>query len=282
MKENEKLCELCGENFEVNLKIKRSRNKRFCSGTCAKRYNGLNNKGRVHTEECKKQMSERNSGEKNPFYGKEHSTTSKNKMSTSSQWTEDKYKYCNMNELEKEIFDGIMISDGSLNKSRISARLTLGFKYEETLYRIIEDLSSLKFTTPWNYKWVDKRTKNEYSNFYTKSNSYSDLLYEYKRWYKDDKKIIPNDVKLTASFFYWWYVCDGYISRDVVFLSTDNFEKKYVKNISDKINDTGFKNSVTTRNRIRFYKEDSERFLDWISEDIQIQEEYFYKWNIKK
>lgn len=52
------------------------------------------------------------------------------------------------------------------------------------------------------------------------------------------------------------------------------------KHLKDKHN-IGFKNSITSRNRIRFYKKDSENFLKWISNDINIQKEYLYKWNLK-
>lgn len=46
-----KTCEMCENIFEVNLKNKRSYQKRFCSSKCARRHNGLNNKGRKHTDE---------------------------------------------------------------------------------------------------------------------------------------------------------------------------------------------------------------------------------------
>jgi hypothetical protein len=276
-----KICEMCKNEFEINLNNKRSYNKRFCSITCARKYNGLNNKGRNHTDEWKKELSKRNCGEGNPFFNKSHSEDSKKKMSESSFWTEDKFKYCNMSEKEKEIFEGIMISDGSLSKSRISARLTLGFKYKQTLERIQQDLKSISFLDIWEYSWVDKRTKNTYTNYYTKSNSFRNLLFEFDRWYKNNIKIIPVDFRLTSLTCYWWYICDGYISNDNVYLCTDSFDDSYVKDISNKINDIGFINRVTNRNRIRFYKKDSINFLKWISNDLEIQNEYIYKWSLK-
>lgn len=271
-------CELCSNDFEVNINNKRSNKKRFCSSICAIKYNGLNNKGKKRTDEYKKEMSIKNSGKNNPFYGKKHTIDSISKMSKSSQWNENKYKYCNMTENEKEIFDGIMISDGSLNNSRISARLTLGFKYLETVNRIINDLPSINFSTPWKYNTYNNIHKKNYIHFFTKSNSYRDLLFEYNRWYNNNIKIIPSDIEITPLMCYWWYVCDGYLTDNNVYLCTDNFQKKYLKLISNKMKKNGFNNSITTRNRIRLPKKDTINFLNYIS-NINIQKEYLYKWN---
>lgn len=271
-------CELCDNVFEINIDNKQSNKKRFCSKKCS---NKLKNLGRKHTEEWKKKMSIRNKGENNPFYGKKHSKESKNKMSKTSKWTEDKYKYCNMTDQEKEIFDGIMISDGSLNKSRISARITLGFKYIETIDRIISDLHSINFKNPWKYKSKpDKRTLKSYTNYFTKSTFYRDLLFEYNRWYKD-KKIIPNDIKITPLMCYWWYVCDGFILNSNVYLCTDSFDKKSLLLIKNKLEKENFNVSIRSNNRIFFNKKSSIDFINYISNNINIQKEYLYKFELK-
>lgn len=135
-----KKCELCEKEFVVNIKNKISKKKRFCSGLCAKKSNGLNNKGKKRTDEFKDTLSKKLTGKGNPFFNKKHKNESIEKMKESSKWKEDRYKYCNMNDKEKEIFDGIMLSDGCLSSSRISSRLSLGFKHKNTLNRIIKDL----------------------------------------------------------------------------------------------------------------------------------------------
>lgn len=274
-----KKCELCGEEFEYNLKNKRSSNKRFCTPLCAKRRNGLNNKDRKHTDEFKKNMSDKNKGEGNPFYGKKHSIESIDKMSKSSQWDESKYKYCNISEREREIFDGILISDGSLSSSRISGRLSLCFKYIETINRIVSDLPSIGFLKPWRYESKkDKRTNKSYTNYQTKTSYYRDLLEEYNRWYKNGVKIIPSDIEITSLMCYWWFIGDGYNINNNVYLCTDSFDVEYVKLVSEKLKQKGFNNTIRSNNRIAFDKRSSAEFLDWISKDIEIQKEYLYKW----
>ncbi len=277
-----KKCEFCKIDFEYNSGNKRESLKRFCTGTCAKKNNGLNNKGRNHTDEWKKSMSVKNAGVNNPFYGKKHSVESITQMSKSSEWGEEKYKYCNMSDVEKEIFDGIMISDGSLSKSRISARITLGFMYMETINRIIEDLPSISFLKPWEYLTYNKKYNKHYKHFFTKTNSFNDLLSEYERWYINGKKIIPSDIKLTNLMLYWWFVCDGYNTDNNVYLCTECYTDNDLIIISEKLEKIGYRNSITSRRRIRIYKKDSIAFLCNISKDTQIQNEYLYKWKIEK
>lgn len=274
-----KKCELCGEPFEYNPRNKRSSNKRFCTSLCAKRYNGLNNKDRKHTEEFKKMLSDRNKGENNPFFGRVHSVESLNKMSKSSQWDESKYKYCNLTKKEKEILDGILISDGSISVSRISGRLSFGFMYIETINRIINDLKSIEFLKPWKYESKeDKRTKKSYVSYLTKSRAYHDLLLEYNRWYKNGIKIIPIDIEITPLMCYWWFIGDGYNSNNNVYLCTDSFDKESINLVNKKLKQIGFTTAIRSSNRIAFDKKSSTDFLEWISKDIEIQKEYLYKW----
>lgn len=274
-----KNCELCGEPFEYNPKNKRSSNRRFCSLLCAQKNNGLNNKDRRHTDEWKKMMSDKNKGENNPFYGKVHSVESLAKMSKSSQWDESKYKYCNISKDEKEIIDGILISDGSISASRISGRLSIISKYQETIDRIISDLPSIEFLKPWRYESkLDKRTSKSYTNYQSKSLYYHNLLSEYNRWYKNGVKIIPSDINITPLMCYWWFVGDGYNINDNVYLCTDSFDNESINLVNEKLKKLGFKTSIRPNNRIFFDKKSSIVFLDWISKNIEIQKEYLYKW----
>jgi len=198
-----KKCKQCFKEFQINLRNKRSANKIFCSSTCAKKNNGKNNKGKKRSLKYKSMMSEKTSGKNNGFFGKTHSKKSVQKMSSSSLWQEDKFKYCNLKNKEKEVLDGLMLSDGCLSeKSRISARLTFGFKFKETCEEIFKTISSLNFSPIWQ----SEQTKC----WHTKSNMYHDLLVENKRWYPQKEKIVPLDVLITKTSCYWWFIGDGY------------------------------------------------------------------------
>lgn len=72
-------CPMCDIMFEVK-DIKRNRDRKFCSGFCAKTANGKANRGRKHTakfrEQKRKQMLENN-----PFKGKTHTAETRAKIS---------------------------------------------------------------------------------------------------------------------------------------------------------------------------------------------------------
>jgi hypothetical protein len=274
-----KECALCRGEFEINIKSRSKKilNKKFCSGQCAKKANGLNNKGKKRTDEFKKDLSERLKGKRNPFYGKKHTEEVKNIISEKNTWNIDDYLVYNFSDEQKQIFDGIMISDGSLEfPHTFGSRLTLGFKYKETLERIIFDLNNMEYCPIYEYDYIEKRTGNRIINFFTKTHTSSTLFSEYNRWYKDGIKIIPKDINLTPLLCYWWYVMDGYIVGGNINLCTDSFlleDIKFIQNLFSKIN---IKCSITQRNRIRFNKKETINYFNYIK-DIKIQKEYEYK-----
>jgi len=269
----EKKCEYCGYPFMVNEKNKRSRDKKFCCQKCSSTNNGLNNKGRKFSDEINKTKGLQ--GELNPFFGKSHSLELKEQIKKTKFLTNlINVKKCNLTNYEKEVLDGIMISDGCLTSvTTISARLSLGFKYSETLDNIVESLPSIEF----GKTYVSSNGKS----FHNKSRMYGDLLIENKRWYKNGVKIIPDDFRLTNISCYWWFIGDGYNSNNNVYLCTDSFNKKEILKIVAEFIKLGFKCNITSGNRIRFFKKDSLEFLKWVTPQTGINKQYEYKWEIK-
>jgi LAGLIDADG DNA endonuclease family/NUMOD3 motif len=276
-----KNCELCKLEFLVNEKRKRDREKRFCSLMCAKKYIGTNNKGKKRTEVYKKELSEKLKGEGNPFYGKKHKDHSKKLIGIANKWSEKDFVYVNFTQEQKEIFDGIMISDGSLEHSNISARITLGFKYKETIERIINDLNNMDYCPVYEHNYVDKRTGNKVVNFFTKSHFNRTLFNEYYRWYNDNIKIIPRDIQLTPLFCYWWYVMDGFILDETIYLCTDSYKKKDLIFLKEMFKKIYMDCTITARNRLRFNKKETIKYFNYIK-DIKIQKEYEYKFTENK
>jgi hypothetical protein len=266
-----KICKYCDNEFSINVNNKRQNKKIFCSKNCSSKYNGEQNKGRKHSVEVN--LKKGLKGELNPFFNKKHTTESKLKMSKSSQSDISKFKFCNMTKYEKEVFDGLLLSDGCLGiKSRISARLTFGFKFIETLEAIRNELKSITFS---NIN-IDKKT----GCYHFKSKYYHDLLKENKRWYFNGNKKVPRNIIITEKSCYWWFIGDGYNLRDNVYLCTDSFLKEDNLLLINKLNKLGFKPSLTSKNRIRFNKKDTINFLKWIIPKDGIIDKYKYKWKI--
>lgn len=268
-----KKCKECGLEFSVNENIKRLKNKKFCTRLCAQRNNGKSNLNKFYSDEINKKKGR--TGVLNSFFGKKHTALTKLKISDKNKWNENKYRYCNLDDDEKEILEGILLSDGCLSeRTRISARLTFGFKYIEMVNSIIENLPSLNFSRPYQ----DKKTKC----WHSKSKMYHDLLFEHNKWYVEGKKIIPKNIILSPKSLYWWYIGDGYISEEKVYLCTDSYTGNDVEFLVNRLKLLGFNCKINTRNRIYFNKIESKLFLKCLSENNQILDVYKYKWKIEK
>lgn len=276
-----KECALCRGEFEINIKSRSKKilNKKFCSLKCSSTFTGLNSKGKKRTEEYKKELSERLKGTGNPFYGKKHTQKTKKTISEKNSWKKDDYIIFEFSDSQKEIFDGIMISDGSLESPKaLGSRLTLGFKYKETLERIMQDLNNMEYCPIYEYDYIEKRNGNRIINFFTKTHTSSTLFTEYNRWYKDGIKIIPKDIKLTPLLCYWWYVMDGYIIDGNINLCTDSYntnELLFLKELFQKIN---IFCNITCKKRLFFPKKETIKYFNYIK-SIEIQKEYEYKFN---
>lgn len=268
----ESLCLECEATF-IHKDSKREINRKFCSGFCAKKNNGKKNIGKKRTEEFKNNKRENYKGEGNPFFGKHHTDKTKNKIGDANKWNSSRYRYCNLTYDEKEVLDGLLLSDASLSeKSRISARITFGFKFKKTLEDIFKELHSINFSPIWQ----SKHTKC----YHSKSNMYHDLLDENKRWYPVKKKIVPKDVIITPKSCYWWFIGDGYITAEAAYLCTDSFTEDDNNFLINRLNEKGFNPSLTSKNRIRFNKKETIDFLEWIKPKDGIMEQYNYKWKI--
>lgn len=264
------ICEWCGDTFGIGTTVRELR-RRFCSTACAKIRNGKLNKGRKHSSEARAKISAASIGKNNGFFGRTHSNSSLRKMSRShmNSWKQ-KAKICNLSELEMEVLDGLLLSDGCLsNVTPVSGRLSFGFKFRETLLDIVGALPSLMFSVP---------RVNADSNWFFKSKSYSNLLSENRRWYLNKKKIVPKDVRVTAVSCYWWFVCDGYCNGKSVYLCTDSFLLRHIRFLIKQLRGVGFRsNHIPSSNRIRISTGDSIKFMDWIGGNISSQ--YLYKWD---
>lgn len=182
-------------------------------------------------------------------------------------------KFANLSPQQYEILDGIMLADGHFERSAISARISYGCKFRETLLDISASFPQLHFSRPW-------RSKTGYWHF--KSSYCRDLLVEANRWY-NVKKLVPPDVRITPLSCYWWFVGDGYQVDYGLQLCTDDFtiEDKII--LIDKLADLGYRAKVTpSSGRVRICGESAPRFLAWVKETVPVSAQYLYKWGTNR
>lgn len=172
---------------------------------------------------------------------------------------------------EMEILDGIMLADGHIDPQIHGGRLTYGCKFRETLFDIEKSLPSLTFSNHWQSKITNC--------WHFKSRGNPHLLREHSRWYPEKKKIVPKDVRITPLSCYWWMIGDGCGQKYHIQLATNGFLKEDNQFLCEKLKQINVLNAyVATNNTIYLRLKDSQTFLNFIKNQVNIADQYVYKW----
>lgn len=179
-------------------------------------------------------------------------------------------KNCVLSSIQLEVMDGLLLADGHLDSSPVSARLTYGCKFKDTLIDITKQFSQLHFSNPWCSKL---------GCWHFKSSQYRDLKIHHQRWYDERIKRVPNDIRITPVSCYWWFVGDGYQVDYGLQFCTDSFDKKSIELLRSKLDSVGFDTKLTkSSNRLRVRGRSAPRMLDWMSQNVTVADQYMYKW----
>jgi hypothetical protein len=188
-----------------------------------------------------------------------------------------KGRYIVLSEQEKEVLNGLLLSDMHVERGTFQGRLTFGVLHREFANSIIQNLSSVM----WGYLYPYKPKKSPNLNFFCKSAFSVPLFDLHNQWYMKNIKIVPSElVAISPLTLYWWYLGDGYVcpTRNQIALCTDAFSADENNKLCKILNQTyGFQFKVDARNRISMYGENNiVKFLNVIGEPkIKC---YEYKW----
>ena len=185
----------------------------------------------------------------------------------------------------REWLDGELLGDGSISKPkfRYAACFTYGSKYLEYVQYVASTLKDFGIgQTGKINEYVRKDGSG--SGFFYKSNTYAELLPFRARWYSNDKKIVPRDIKLTPITCRQWYIGDGSLvkprvsKRSYIVLCTDSFPVEDVQWLVERLADIGLLATRTpSKNRIQISGYSTLDFLNYIGECPV--ECYLYKWD---
>ncbi len=169
----------------------------------------------------------------------------------------------------KELIDGLLLGDGSLDKRAKNARYRHSCKHKEYIEYIIKELFSFGICTETIY---DK--DNGYGTgrvFQCYSKIHKNLTTQYERWYIDKKKTLPSDLILTPLILLHWYIGDGGFDSDKGYLrqisiAAHNFSFEEREILCDKLRNFNLKVSNTKRGKINITKKSIPLFLSIIGE----------------
>lgn len=167
----------------------------------------------------------------------------------------------------KELIDGLLLGDGSLDKRAKNARYRHSCKYKEYIEYVIKELSKFGVFTETIY---DK--DNGYNTgrvFQCYSKIHNELTIHYKRWYNNKKKILPSDLILTPLNLLHWYIGDGGFDSDKGYLRqisiaahSFSFEEREI--LCNKLRNFDLKVSNTKNGKINITKKSIPLFLSII------------------
>lgn len=143
-----------------------------------------------------------------------------------------------LNDIQKDYLYGAMLGDGCLckNKYGVNGQFTYtskSFQHVDFVSKPFENMlykEGIKYTS-----YFDKRTGNTYERYSFRTISDPGFEKERKLWYPDNKKHIPNTLKLNPTICLIWYIGDGGIcnsrNNQIIKLSTQCFEKEEQEDI---------------------------------------------------
>lgn len=108
-----------------------------------------------------------------------------------------------------EIFNGLMLSDGSLDRILYkNSRFVLGQSYEhkDLILKTQEHFVDLNINCSVKLMFNKKSNKHWYY-LYTEQNKAFTMMR--KIWYPNDMKIVPNYIRITDKLLCYWFMGDG-------------------------------------------------------------------------
>lgn len=179
-----------------------------------------------------------------------------------------------------EMLNGLLLGDGSftISENGKSAFYSHGDKNESYIYWLSNELS--KSGLKQCGKIIKMKVKNKAYKY--KSLFYFELYEFAKLWYPNEKKIIPDYIKIRPNILKHWYIGDGNYS-DAPLIDSSIFNFNRLKKICKEFNNLMIKYTLRKfkdRMRIRISKKSEiDFFMYMLSDDSYVHPCYRYKFN---
>jgi len=121
-----------------------------------------------------------------------------------------------LTDIQKQLLIGGIIGDMCIFKDKAAKyhRMNLAHSIKQKSYLLFKaNLLGALFSEPYERKWIDQRTKNEYREIRIQSITHRLFTDLYNKWYKNGRKIMHDDVwSLDDLGLAITYFDDGFIS----------------------------------------------------------------------
>lgn len=171
---------------------------------------------------------------------------------------------------QQNIFDGIMLSDGTISKDSNLFSVTQKTDREQYLNYICKLLNIEENRIKRLVRKPDKRTGKCYKTSYLRTLSDYKYILERKRWYLNGKKIVPRDINLSRELLLQWFLGDGsagiYKRSTILCLCTNSFTKEDNEFLVSKLKEININSKINSQNMICVKKDSYKTFYNYIGE----------------
>jgi len=168
------------------------------------------------------------------------------------------------------VLDGLLISDAYIPENQ--SLLYFGQCREHREY--VEYVAGLLGYPPERVRdrtrQPDKRTGKQYSCSELRTLSHPEYTRLRRRWYREGRKVVPGDLRMSAEFALHWFLCDGACSvnrgRGHLILCTDSFTREEVEFLRSLLAQVGIESRLLASKRIRVRQITIDRFYEYVGE----------------
>jgi hypothetical protein len=184
------------------------------------------------------------------------------------------------NQTQSNMLDGLLIGDAYIPANQRLLYFGQRRACREYVEYVAQQLGVEVERVRDRARQPDKRTGRVYEC--SELRTLSDPIYARlrERWYRDGKKVVPDDLRISREFVLHWFLCDGACSVNRgsghLMLCTDAFTREEVESLQRLLRSVDIDSSRTSSGRIRVRQGGIERFYEYIGESpVQC---LAYKW----
>jgi len=175
-----------------------------------------------------------------------------------------------------ELFDGLLLGAGSLERGSVGSRFSLGQRKDRAEW--LRDISR-RFESYGIQHTIGRGARRRKvvikgdlcqrrDSLVIRTRSYPALTDLYARWYPDGRRRIPADLRLTPLSISQWYWGDGYVGNGGYYAAfcTNGFTRQGVERLIGQLEDSfGWLPTTGARNQINLTRmEDRARLIEMV------------------
>ena len=198
--------------------------------------------------------------------------------------------YPKLNSKQSSVLTGILIGDGTLDRSGANCRVKIEMINEEYLQYVDDILGNLSngVTKVQSAEESAERMRDsgfrpnansdDYSSVYRLTTKRHPKFNDFESWYSGDGKVIP-EIELTPTILKHWYVCDGHLiqnsgHRPRVSIGITN-EYEFSDKLEQMFIEQGIDANATKSKNLNIGADHTEKFFEFIGESV---DGFKYKW----